>query len=565
MNPWSTPHTSSPEPQEPVDSPWSRHPREIDIAEAHAHWRSPKPPMGSIPPGPSEVFWALQNIPIEQATRHFCVMGATGSGKTVAMDLLLQSIAYRFLPDSGCSSQLIIYDAKGDVVPKLAKMGLRHDCHDNFWIMNPFDRRGAPWDIAKAAVSPSMARYIATQLVPEEPNSQSRYFSDSAREIILWCMSGLSARHGTNWTFRDLICALDSRERILQITSWHSRASRRTRQILSDTRHAFGVLSTLASRISRFETIAGLWHQRSTAARFSVESFVEKPGVLVLGYDTVLSDSLWPINAIVIKALADELLRRRDSNPAEPKHWFFLDEFASMKDVPCVVDLLNRGRSKSVSVVLGIQNIRGLVRHYGEHGADDILGACANKMFLRAGEPRTADWIEQYFGKIRDWESSVNDSAAAPGGNPRSAMHVSSNELDARTYGVQRTLQDRPMFLASYFMNLPFTGRGRRYKAVCDLPYVDSTHVIDEPFDSIVPLLLGKDEEVQAVDRVSGHDIESMQDWTDGESKVMTGGPQNAVLPNDGGEHEPPIPPLSELPGFLSLDTEDIPSNDEQV
>ncbi len=44
------------------------------------------------------VYWAMRNIPVTEAVKHFLVCGAIGTGKTTLVDLFLQSIAPRFKP-----------------------------------------------------------------------------------------------------------------------------------------------------------------------------------------------------------------------------------------------------------------------------------------------------------------------------------------------------------------------------------------------------------------------------------------------------------------------------------
>ena len=42
----------------------------------------------------------------------------------------------------------------------------------------------------------------------------------------------------------------------------------------------------------KFETVAALWHSNPTARPFRIDEFLAKPGVLVLGDDPALRDSL---------------------------------------------------------------------------------------------------------------------------------------------------------------------------------------------------------------------------------------------------------------------------------
>lgn len=101
------------------------------------------------------------------------------------------------------------------------------------------------------------------------------------------------------------------------------------------------------------------------------------------------------------------------------------------------------GDPEGASVLIALQSIAGLIDVYGEHRATDILSACANKTFLRLGDPDTAAWAERFFGQVRRSETVVSESWGGKGGFSSS---------------VQRSLVDRPMLLASTFLNLGFTG-----------------------------------------------------------------------------------------------------------
>jgi hypothetical protein len=48
-----------------------------------------------LPLGDNGVFWGGLQIPTIEAVRHFCIMGTVGSGKTVLIRLLMQSVLWR--------------------------------------------------------------------------------------------------------------------------------------------------------------------------------------------------------------------------------------------------------------------------------------------------------------------------------------------------------------------------------------------------------------------------------------------------------------------------------------
>jgi hypothetical protein len=141
-----------------------------------------------------------------------------------------------------------------------------------------------------------------------------------------------------------------------------------------------------------------------------------------------------------------------------------------MERIDCIHDLLNRGRSKGVSILLGIQSLEGLIEIYGHYGAQDLLSQCANKMFLRAGGPGTAEWAEQFFGRVRAIERSTTYSSGSGGSS----------------HSEQYALHERSLFLASVFLDLPLPGPGQPYRAVCDVPSRGETLIVERRFDDVI-------------------------------------------------------------------------------
>ncbi|MGE3312521.1 MAG: type IV secretory system conjugative DNA transfer family protein [Limisphaerales bacterium] len=413
------------------------------------------------------VFWALRNLPAREAVHNFLICGTPGSGKTKAIELFLQSIAPRFRSDWRRPEQLILFDAKGEVVSLLAGLGL-HPEDENVHILNPDDVRGAVWDVGEAVRTPALARHFATLLIPEEPGTTAPYFPNSARLLVYAVILALNRIAGASWTLRDLLCALDSREHIQAITAQHAPSQRVVEPFLRDEKHFDAILSSITSKVGAFDQVAALWHSSTSRRKFSIPKFLSRPGVLVLSNDPVLRDSFWPINAILLKALTHEILRGKETR--EPRHWFVLDEFPAMKTVDCIKDLLTRGRSKGASVMLGIQGVEQLVELYGNEGMESIIGQCAYKTFLRAGGPMTAEWAQRYFGTLRREEASYSESWGQQG-------HSSS---------VAYKTEERTIFTSGFFMDLPFPRPGGLYVSVSDVPCLGSTLIGRRPFDQML-------------------------------------------------------------------------------
>ena len=80
-------------------------------------------------------------------------------------------------------------------------------------------------------------------------------------------------------------------------------------RMIDDEKHFPGVLTHIATKIGPFEQVAALWESNKNSRRFSIKKFLDEPGVLILGHDEVLKDSLNPLNAILLKALSQEILK----------------------------------------------------------------------------------------------------------------------------------------------------------------------------------------------------------------------------------------------------------------
>ena len=485
------------------------------------------------------VFWAMRNTPITEAVKHFLVCGAIGTGKTTTIDLFLQSIVPRFKQDRATPEQLIIFDAKCDIIPKLANWGLSLEDDNeknNIWLINPYDKRSSTWAIAEAVKSPLMAQHFAAILVPEERQSTAPFFWTASRQLVYAAILALNRIAGSDWELRDLLCALTSRERITAITASHPRAKELAAAVLSDKQHSSGVVSTLATKLGHLEQVAALWHTAPKKKPFSIAKFLERPGVLILGNDPVLRESLWPINSMILKSLSKQILRGPEVRL--PKHWFVLDEFPAMEQVESIHELVNRGRSKGASVLLGIQGLDRLTQLYDETGANDLLEQCSSKTFLRAGGPKTAEWIERFFGKYRRTESVHSESWSSTG----------------RTASVQYNTVEQSIFLASFFMDLPFTGPGCPYVAVSDIPWLNKTLITRRFFDEVDSWRKKPQQGDKKVDTLQPRDDEAdqtLEPWDADEiarfcpskpKKKKSGDPKTKQKPE-----EPPLPTRAEI------------------
>ena len=126
--------------------------------------------------GQQFLLWAGLPLPEHFSADSFLILGAVGSGKTVLLRMLLQSVVARIKP--GTDWRALAYDAKQDTIGLLYGMGL----HCKVIILNPFDKRSYAWDMAKDINSPSAALQLASLIIPKE-KGETAFFSLAARDL----------------------------------------------------------------------------------------------------------------------------------------------------------------------------------------------------------------------------------------------------------------------------------------------------------------------------------------------------------------------------------------------
>ena len=448
-------------------------------------------------------FWNMRNIPISEAVKSMMICGAPGAGKTISIQCFLQSIAERLLIEGPEACRLIMFDGKCDAVPMLASMGLTPES-ERVWILNPFDKRSAICSLADAAREPAYIRYMGKAMIPDDKNASAPFWNLAAQQLAQAGVISLNAIKQGDWTLRDLLCALSSRENILGVSARDDRASETAKQILNDDKHSDGVIASLWTKLARFEETAALWETVIQKKVFSVEKFLSGGGVLILGNDPVLNESIQPINQLILKMVTDAVLRGPETR--QVKHFFVFDEFPALGKVDFIGRLLSEGRSKGASVLIGTQSVESLVNLYGEALTDVILGQCAHKMFLRAGSARTAEWAEKHFGKIRHMETTYSET-------------YQHGEVSR---GFQHGLKERSLFLASVFLDIPFPVQGGIYHSINDVPSLESTFVTRRPFDEVLSWLKPRTD-VPAIERRTDPKDQVVRPWSEEEKKSFLG------------------------------------------
>jgi hypothetical protein len=352
-------------------------------------------------------FWAGSKLPFPEACKHFITVGSTGTGKSVTLKLLMQSVFHRFSIDDLVKRRALVYDSKTDLVGFLAGvLPLQR-----IVILNPFDARFTPWDIASDIRTETDAIEFASIVIPKNEKESSPYFSDSARALIAGVINCFNARSPNVWTFRDLILAFESTERLKGILK-HPRTRHLQDHFRPENDKNYGgVKSTVDTALSLYRPIAAMFAS-ATASPISLREWVEKDGnVLVMGNHESAREATDTLNRLIFRQLSKFIIGR-SGTVKDDETWIFLDELREMGVLSGLRQLLLRGRSKGVAVAMGFQDVEGIYATYGKHEGLELIGAAQNAAILHinATAPGTAQWASEVFSSRRDTvqSSSVN-------------------------------------------------------------------------------------------------------------------------------------------------------------
>jgi GTPase SAR1 family protein len=403
-----------------------------------------------------EILWAGTRFQESLAQGHYCIIGMPGSGKTVALNGLMNSVLPWCRP--GTDKRAVIFDSKGEIMGLLP-----HLCGSNgkpdqrlderhIYLLNAFDRRGYAWDIAKDIVSHADCYAAAELFIPTRTVSSdaNQYFVLGARAIAKAVLRVLVDRAPGKWNLRHLVGILtDARS-----MDWVLRSASSERAVVAtyldqDPRTVGSLVSTVGNYFDEFSVVAALWdNPGQTRKRFSIQNdYLRDSCILVLGYPTKNESAVRSINSLFFyrlrQTIGDEAESRKD------RFWFFIDELPRVGDLRGLDQLLAEGRSKGARIVVGFQDLQMLKAGWrNKEAAASVQNLCLNLSILRLNDPETAEWVSKRLGKV-DLTEYKHSRTVSYGKNGGSSSSVAS----------ERTLRDS--ILAGQLMNeLEMSERG---------------------------------------------------------------------------------------------------------
>jgi hypothetical protein len=349
------------------------HKRGTRIVAAAGRWRQ----RFNLQGDPNLLTLAGVRITPLDETKHFKLIGTTGTGKSTAIRELLRCALER-------GDRAVIADPDGGYLQSF------YDRYRGDIVLNPFEKGAVKWDLFAEIRERYDVDQLASGLIPTTEDASGQEWRGYARTF----MSAVIRRcheqgpHDVAEFWRLLAVAPSSELRPVVFDT-------PAQPFLEpDNARMFGSIRSVAG--SAAAALAYIKQQR--AQPFSVRNWVESgQGVLFIPYKAAQIAALRSIIATWIRLAIVEAM----SHPEEDQHlWFVVDELDALGAIDGLKDALARLRKFGCRCVLGFQSIAQVSSTYGPGEAQTIIENCGNTLILRCSGSSENGGTSQFASRL---------------------------------------------------------------------------------------------------------------------------------------------------------------------
>jgi len=374
------------------------------------------------------LFLAGRPITRLDETKHFKLIGTTGTGKSTAIRELLAAALRR-------GDRAVIADPDGGYCAKF------FDAWRGDRILNPFEPRSAKWEPLRELEELADPEHLAGALIASSADAAAGEWRSYARAFVAAVLERCRDIQGCDTRELWRLIAIAGADELRPLLAGT------TAQPFLDPENArmFGSLRSIAvSAMRPLEFV-----QWQSGQPFAVRQWVrEGRGVLFIPYSARQIAALRTLIATWMGLAIFEALSQPEGQ--DQRLWLVVDELDSLGAIEGLKDALARLRKFGGRCVLGFQSIAQVSATYGAADAQTIVENCGNTLILRCSGSEnggTSQYASRLIGDrevIRRQRSRGRDS---PGtlfaGGLRRSLQVSE----------QRVVE--PALLASQVEQLP--------------------------------------------------------------------------------------------------------------
>ncbi|MGA8707322.1 MAG: type IV secretion system DNA-binding domain-containing protein, partial [Steroidobacteraceae bacterium] len=317
---------------------------------------------------PDEPLLAGCRIPDMDESKHFKIIGTTGTGKSTAIRELLSSALLR-------GHRVVIADPDGSYLRRF------YDAERGDVILNPFDARSVRWNLFGEIRQPYDAEQLARSLLPD-PESGDRTWCGYARTLLTAVMR---QAHDTGVRNAGELYRLIVMAPVEELRSLCAGTPAQPFFEEHNMRMFDSIRSVASSAVASLEHVAAQQEGRSLSVRDWIGGDGETPaagkgGVLFITYR---ADQIAALRSTVSAWMRIAIFEAM-AGPERDQHlWFVVDELDALGKIDGLKDALARVRKFGGRCILGFQSVAQVSVTYGAGDAHTIVENCGNTLILR--------------------------------------------------------------------------------------------------------------------------------------------------------------------------------------
>ncbi len=355
-------------------------------------------------------------------SKHFLLLGATGSGKSNFMYHLIRETKKQMTGND----VMVIFDTKGDYYNHF----YNKEKDEVISTAKEFKENASKWNIFKEIVADgydfddleSNINEIAWSIFADtiEKNNSQPFFPNAARGLFAAILSYIVRIGKMDLKFKKKY--FNNRELKKFLDKMQAEIINKMLGDISDLRavlnyigngksqQALGVLAELQAVVRNI--FIDMFAQDG---RFSVREFIRNKGgkTLFIEYDLAKGSILTPIYRLLFDLVLKEALGRTHS---EGNVYIFCDEFKLLPHLIHIEDAVNFGRGLGVKVCIGLQSIEQLYEGYGEYRGRNIATGFSSIFAFKLNDSISRQYVIDRYGKnlkleqYRSFDNPINQS-----------------------------------------------------------------------------------------------------------------------------------------------------------
>ncbi len=352
--------------------------------------------------------------------RHISLAGASGTGKTQAINSLLLQLQQKR------QQKCLILDLNGQYYSRFGREG---DV-----ILSLYDKRTRNWNFWS---EDAPAEFFSEALI--ETDGNDKFFAPAGRALLTDLLRINSNIEGL---WQDLTS--QPKDLIKKLKGGISPA------LLGGEEQAAGVMATASLQLN-FLQYLNHWGENPEPFRITDWCTNEDENwVFLIVRDRDLAASKPLLRTWVDLATLGVLGREEDSH--YPHLWLIADELPGIGKIPTLGKLLSQGRKYRATTLVGYQTSGQMEDIYGKDGAKEILQGLQNKFVFRCGDSDTSKKASGELGEQDIEEVTMSIQFGKLASTDRNTLN--------------RPIKTRPVVMPSEIQNLPDL---QAYLKLCDL------------------------------------------------------------------------------------------------